>query len=267
MPQAPQVVQLPYNWSTPRNGQKILAIIAHGTVGTDSRAYLSRGGDLPDGSDRRVSIHALIQKPGNPIYRYVPDSKGANHAGFGTMPAPWRDIPVNKCTLGFELENLQNGKDPYPDTQLLAMGWQINEWRRLHGHLPIHRHEDIDPNRRRDTVNLSVAEIERWCVSAAAHFSAVPQPPPPMPDPLRAELLPGPNGTTIHCSKASAAFYTLRGGFGEYGYPLKDEFQSTDLGNTVCSILPCERVTIKRPYTSAPVHLALQAEAKARNWI
>jgi hypothetical protein len=267
MPQAPQVKQLSYNWSTPRNGQKILAIIAHGTVGADSRAYLSRGGDLPDGSDRRVSIHVLIQKPGNPIYRYVPDARGANHAGFGKLPAPWQHIPVNKATLGFELENLQDGKDPYPDTQLLAMGWQINEWRRLYGRLPIYRHEDIDPNRRDDTVNLSVAEIERWCVSAAVHFSAAPQPPPTMPDPLRAEVLPGPQSTTIHCSKDAATFYVTRGGFPLFGYPVKDEFPSQGSNNQICSILVCERAVIKNVPGAEPTHLALLAEAKARNWL
>lgn len=172
MPQAPRIEKLPYNWFTNRGDQKIVAIIAHGTVGRDSRAYLSRGGELPDGSDRKVSIHVLIPKSGDPIYRYVPDSKGANHAGFGTMPAPWSKVNPNRCTLGFELENLQNGFDPYPEPQLLAMGWQINEWRRIHGPLPIFRHTDIDPPPRKfDTKNLSVAQIEEWCNAALHHFA------------------------------------------------------------------------------------------------
>jgi N-acetyl-anhydromuramyl-L-alanine amidase AmpD len=168
----PTIEQLPYNWWTDRAGQPIVAIIAHGTVGTDSRAYLSRGGDAPDGSDRKVSIHVLIQKPGSPIYRYVPDERGANHAGYGTMPAPWAHINPNKCTLGFELENLQDGKDPYTYDQLMAMGWQINQWRAKHGPLPIYRHADIDPTRRSDTVGLTVAQIEEWCKKAAASNGA-----------------------------------------------------------------------------------------------
>jgi hypothetical protein len=170
MPFSLEIIKLPYNWFTNRGNQKIVAIIGHGTVGTDSRAYLSRGGELKDGSDRKVSIHVLIQKDGR-IYRYVPDSKGANHAGFGTMPAPWSKVNPNRCTLGFELENLQNGFDPYPEPQLLAMGWQINEWRRIHGHIPIYRHAEIDPDRRSDTVGLSVARIEEWCSAAARHFA------------------------------------------------------------------------------------------------
>jgi hypothetical protein len=165
MANPPQIKQLPYNYSTPRGAHRIEAIIAHGTVGTDSRAYLS------DGGPRRISIHALIQKPGDPIYRYVPDHIGANHAGFGTMPAGFSQVNPNLTTLSFELENLQDGKDPYPDTQLLAMGWWINDRRHLHGHLPILRHADIDPTRRSDTVGLSVAEIEQWCIKAAAHYA------------------------------------------------------------------------------------------------
>ena len=173
----PKIEQLSYNWWTERGGQAIVAIIAHGTVGTDSRAYLSRGGDLPDGSDKKVSIHALIQKTGDPIYRYVPDERGANHAGYGTMPAPWTAINPNKCTLGFELENLQNGSDPYPDAQLLAMGWLINQWRAKWGPLPIYRHTDIDPPPRKyDTVNLTVAQIEEWAARAAQQSGADPWP-------------------------------------------------------------------------------------------
>lgn len=172
----PTIKQLPYNWSTPRDGQSIVAILAHGTVGRDSRAYLSRGGELPDGSDRRVSIHALIQKLGDPIYRYVPDTIGANHAGFGAMPAPWSAVNPNKCTLGFELENLQDGTDPYPDAQLLAMGYLINTWRAKYGHLPIYRHADVDPTRRHDTVNLSVAQIEMWAAKALAQSGVDPWP-------------------------------------------------------------------------------------------
>lgn len=162
----------PANWSTNREGAAIVAIIAHNTVGVDSRAYLKRGGDRPDGSDRKVSIHVLIQKDGT-IYRYLEDTRGANHAGYGMMPAPHQAINPNRCTLSFELENASDGIskfEPYPEAQLLSMGWQINDWRRLHGPLPIYRHRDIDPTRRKDPVSLSVRQIEEWCTKAAAHF-------------------------------------------------------------------------------------------------
>lgn len=168
----------PARWHSPRGGARPLAIIAHGTVGVDSRRYLQRGGDRADGSDRQVSIHVLIQKDGT-IYRMVRDEDAAHHAGGirrpdGTLSSRmsingtvYRGHAVNTHSLGFELENLQNLKDPYPDAQLLALGWQINQWRQRWGPIPVIRHATIDPGRRTDTVGLSVAQIELWAVRAA----------------------------------------------------------------------------------------------------
>lgn len=178
-PFPPRIEQLPYNWSTDRGAYPILLIVAHGTAGSDSRAYLSRGGDRPDGSDRKVSIHRLIRKDGT-IYRYVENERGANHAGAATATITiggrtYRAGEVNKISLSFELENLQDGKDPYPDAQLLAMGWQIAEWRRLYGNLPLFRHAVIDPTRRHDPVGLTLDQIESW-VMRAMHLWPAPRP-------------------------------------------------------------------------------------------
>jgi len=170
---------LPYNWSTDRGGHAIVAIIAHNTVGKDSRGYLSRGGSLPGGSDRKVSIHILIDKAGV-VYRYVPDERGANHAGFGTMPRGFPQVNPNVCTLSFELENASDGisvHDPYTDAQLQAMGFIIRSWREKYGNLPIFRHADIDPARRKDTVGLTVAQIESYAQAA------------PVPSPLRYQFI------------------------------------------------------------------------------
>jgi hypothetical protein len=160
----PTVLQLPADHSTDRLGQVPVAIVLHGTGGTDSRATLQHG----DG--RSVSIHALIVKPGA-IYRMVPDERGANHAGASTSSFrigvhTYTGGAVNRATLGIELENLQTGHDPYPDTQLLSMGWQIIQWRAKYGPLPILRHGDIDPTRRKDPVGLTVEQIEKWANAA-----------------------------------------------------------------------------------------------------
>lgn len=163
---APKIVQLPYTYSTDRASAPVVAIIAHNTVGTDSRKYLSQGGP------RKVSIHCLIQKDGT-LYRMVPDEKGANHAGFGKMPQGFPQLNPNRCTIGFELENASDGGkkvDPYTDAQLLTMGWEVNRIRAKYGNLPIFRHADIDPDRRADTVGLTVPEIEDWAKKAAAYF-------------------------------------------------------------------------------------------------
>jgi N-acetylmuramoyl-L-alanine amidase len=178
---SPRIISMPANWSVSRAGQAIVAIVAHGTAGTDSRAYLQRGGERPDGSDRGVSIHTLIEKDGT-IYRMVEDARGANHAGAASarMRVGGRTYAageINRVTLSFELENLQDGHDPYPPAQLASMAWQIADWRRQYGPLPIVRHADIDPTRRSDPVGLSVAAIEEQVARLA------PVPPSPSPAP------------------------------------------------------------------------------------
>lgn len=167
MPTAPKIVQLPYTYWTERASAPVVAIIGHNTVGTDSRTYLSQGGP------RKVSIHALIQKDGT-LYRMVPDERGANHAGYGTMPDGYPKLNPNRCTIGFELENFSDGKgrvDPYTDAQLMTMGWEINRVRAKFGKLPILRHAELDPKRRADTVGLTVNEMNVWAHKAATFFA------------------------------------------------------------------------------------------------
>ena len=142
-----------------------MAIIAHGTGGKDSRSTLQHG----DG--RGVSIHALIAKDGT-IYQMVPDARGANHAGAPTSSftlngRTYTGAAVNVVTLGVELENMQDGRDSYPDAQLAAMGWLIAHWRARFGPLPILRHADLDPTRRRDPYQLSVNDMERWVATVS----------------------------------------------------------------------------------------------------
>jgi len=170
----------PARWHSPRDGATPIAIIAHGTAGRDSRAYLQRGGASPNGADRKVSIHVLIQKDGT-IYRMVDDERAAHHAGGVLLPdgtlsstltiagTTYRGHQINVRTLGFELENMQNGTDPYTDAQLLSMGWQIAAWRQRWGMLPVIRHATIDPGRRSDTRGLTVDQIEAWVQRAATN--------------------------------------------------------------------------------------------------
>lgn len=158
---------MPADFWTDRKGQAIVALVVHGTGGTDSRATLQHG----DG--RGVSIHRLITKAGL-IYAMVSDDHGANHAGaptslFTLNGKTYTGGLVNRATLGVELESLQRGRpDDYTEPQLAALGWQVADWRRQYGPLPILRHADLDPTRRRDPYQLSTQEIERWAALAVA---------------------------------------------------------------------------------------------------
>lgn len=143
----------------------IVALILHGTAGTDSRAYLQRGGDRPDGSDRGVSIHYLIRQNGV-IEKMLDETRAANHAGAASARLTvagktYTGAAINAATIGIELESLQRGNaQDYTPVQLASLGWLIADIRNRRGMLPIVRHGDIDPTRRRDPVGLSVEKME-----------------------------------------------------------------------------------------------------------
>lgn len=158
----PQRIDYPaQNWSD-RKDQAIVGIVVHGTGG-GLKSSLST---LKTGDGRGVSIHVLIAQDGTQ-YVMLSDEKGANHAGSPTSSftlngRTYIGGSVNRATLGIELVNLQNGRDAYPTIQLQSLGWLVNHWRALHGPLPILRHGDLDPTRRRDPYQLSTQQIEEY---------------------------------------------------------------------------------------------------------
>jgi N-acetyl-anhydromuramyl-L-alanine amidase AmpD len=172
MANAPTIHNVGADYWTDRAGLPVVAIVVHGTGGTNSLTTLQHG----DG--RGVSIHTLHPKNGD-IFRLVPDERGANHAGAATSTftlngQTYKGARVNRATLGLELENLQDGRDPYTEAQLLSMGWQIGQWRRRYGNLPVLRHADLDPTRRRDPYQLTTNQIEEWTARAATVFAPPP---------------------------------------------------------------------------------------------
>lgn len=182
----PKIIKLAANWSTSRENQPILCIVAHdterGNDNSNSIKYLQRGGELPDGSDRKVSIHALFE-PNGDMYEMVHDSLAANHAGYGTLTINGKTYSkdarynVNQISLGFELEYTKAPYNkPYPEPQLLSMGWWVRQKRNLYGSIPILRHATVDATRRTDTRNISVAELEHWVTKADMVTYTVPTP-------------------------------------------------------------------------------------------
>jgi hypothetical protein len=180
----PKITQLPALWSISREEQAIQCIIAHDTErpsnDSNSIEYLRNGGG------REVSIHALIETNGD-IYIMVADALGANHAGYGTLTingvtySPKHQYSINHISLGFELEYTKAPyNQPYPEVQLLSMGYWLHMKQQQYGKLPIYRHEDVDPSRKHDTRNLSIAEIEHWIDKAAMLLNEVPTPDNPL---------------------------------------------------------------------------------------
>lgn len=155
-----QIEDLPSVHSSSRAGASILAIVIHATAGTDSRSWLVD-------NVRGVSTHFLIQKDGI-IYRMVPDDRAAHHVGYSAIPIGDRTYTrntfpgPNQISLGVELENLNDGVDTYPDAQMLALGFVLNEWQRLYPKAEMFFHRDIDTQGKTDPRRLSWPDIRYW---------------------------------------------------------------------------------------------------------
>lgn len=137
-------------------------IFLHHTGGSDSRKWLSVT------SAPAVSCNRLISKHGV-IFKIVPDNEQAWCQGFGvmgpyapgsyTVHLPDGDMSakaaanLNQVGLSIEIENMGDGKDPYPMLQLGAVADQIVEWWGRYGFIAILDHRDVD-TRKNDPRNF-----------------------------------------------------------------------------------------------------------------
>lgn len=131
----------------------------------DSRKYLVK-------NDRNASIHDLIWYDGT-IYNYADSDVATWHAGVSTRVVingvTYENNAVNLVSYGIELERKSGASPFYPDDQLLALGWRINDLRARFGNIPIFRHGDADvavPKRRWDPRQLDLTTVTSWCARA-----------------------------------------------------------------------------------------------------
>lgn len=158
-------------------------IVLHSTVGSarSALAWLTNPA-------ARVSAHYLIDKGGK-IYRLVPDDLCAWHAGR----AEWKgETAVNEASIGIELENANNGRDPYPPEQLDALIELTREKVVQYRIAPemVVRHVDValPRGRKSDPAGFPWTEYKRRL------FADLPPPPPerpprPQPTPAGREAL------------------------------------------------------------------------------
>lgn len=147
-----------------RNGRKISMLVLHSTAGraeSDIHELTDNNRPLKD----RVSAHYYILKNGV-IMRLVDEDRAAWHAGVSS----WgnrnsEDIQLE--SIGIELENLNNGKDPYPKEQIESAVWLSSYIAHRYNIAPqdIVRHVDIAPNRKSDPMGLDWADFKRRVVS------------------------------------------------------------------------------------------------------
>lgn len=143
--------------SSSRNGASVLAIVVHATAGTNSLGWLIE-------NPQQVSAHYLIRKDGH-IYQLVHPDRAAHHCGFSrinvggkvydktTKPNP------NQITVGIELENLNNGKDPYPAVQIAALRELLDFLRARYPKALLFFHRDIDTQGKTDPRGLDWPDI------------------------------------------------------------------------------------------------------------
>jgi N-acetyl-anhydromuramyl-L-alanine amidase AmpD len=127
-----------------RDGRAIQMIVLHATVGTarSALAWLTNPA-------ARVSAHYLIDKSGR-IYQLVADEDAAWHAGR----AEWKgETAINELSIGIELENANDGRDPYPIEQITALLSLVQEKVARYQIAPemITRHLDVALPRNRKT--------------------------------------------------------------------------------------------------------------------
>lgn len=137
-------------------------IYLHATGGTDSLAWLTRTSSPP------VSCHRLIAKDGR-IFKLVADNVKAYTQGYGVMGwhTPLTSLTCNTDGLSIEMENLDNGKDPYPRVQIRSVALQIDEWWGMYGYLPILAHSDVDTAKKDPqgfTWNILYEELRALCL-------------------------------------------------------------------------------------------------------
>lgn len=118
-------------------------IVLHSTGGTNSLDWLSTASP----PSNPVSCHRLIDKSGK-IYKLVSDEKTAYTQGPAEIgPLPSQTQNANNWSLSIEMENLNNGVDPYPPAQLDAVVQQVVEWIGRYGFIPIVAHAWIQANK------------------------------------------------------------------------------------------------------------------------
>ncbi len=105
-------------------------IVFHRQIDGTAEEWASFFAKLPG-----VSIHYVIDRDGV-IAAGLPESKVASHA-----------IGWNQRSIGIELVNNGDGKDPFPDIQIAALVRLVRDIRTRHVHIRpdnIRRHSDVD---------------------------------------------------------------------------------------------------------------------------
>lgn len=194
----------------------IRAIVIHATAGSSpgDLAWLRQGGD----EQRPVSCHYYIDKSGK-VSQLVKDEDTAWHAGVSRWTIDGQVVTdLNSVAVGIELENLNTGRDPYPEAQVAAAVALTRELAQRHT-IPreqLVRHLEISPGRKTDPAGFP------WASFVAQVYPAQPAAPA---DPQ----------AQLHARMLDLAYRVAGGGL-PTGWPLLDAARRQNLGMPIAVI-------------------------------
>jgi len=144
------------NFDDRPSGVQVDTVVLHATVLNSLSEVIDRFSD----PSSKVSAHYTIDRDGT-VVSHVSEDKRAWHAG----PSRMKDgrERVNDFSIGVELINLNDGRDPYPAPQIEALRDLLREIAARHpiAHITTH-HECADPpGRKTDPMGFDLDWI-RW---------------------------------------------------------------------------------------------------------
>jgi N-acetylmuramoyl-L-alanine amidase len=133
-------------------GTLVDTIVVHATVLNTLDEVVQHFAD----SANKVSSHYTIDRDGT-VVSHVPEDKRAWHAGASKMNDG--RTGVNDFSIGIELINLNDGTDPFPETQIQALRELVGEIVSRHPitHIIAHYECAEPPGRKSDPAGLDLA--------------------------------------------------------------------------------------------------------------
>lgn len=185
VPVGPPPMPLAYEFiASPNFGERpvnspINTIVIHATVEPTTEGTIG----IFLNKERQVSAHFVVGRDGR-VVQMVPIEKRAWHAGV----SEWDGMKdINNVSVGIEMVNLNDGKDPYPDAQYAAVAGIIRFVRSRYlvpdNHIVSHAQIALPAGRKSDPVGFDFDRIKRLAANPAAPAQAAPAIPvdPPKP--------------------------------------------------------------------------------------
>lgn len=157
-------------------GTTISCIVLHATVEPTTEGTMG----IFLNPARKVSAHFVVGRDGR-VVQMVPIEKRAWHAGTSVLDG----VPkVNDYSVGIEMVNLNDGKDPYPEAQMQAVAGLIRFIRSRYpitdAHIVSHAQIALPAGRKSDPAGF---DFDRIRALARVGAPDMPPAPPAQPDP------------------------------------------------------------------------------------